>query len=450
MKIVLANLKPDLSKRAEKPSIKQLFPTLHFPSGLGIIAHVLKDNGFQFTVIDTYIESTTEEFFSSIEVQKPDIILISAYLGNYTYPFLLDVVRRVKSIHNRCLIVIGGPITAAIPNLLMDKTPVDILVRGEGEITIIELLKRLSSGSYDPSRLEFLHDLKGIYIRNDEGTFFTGHRDRIAVLDNSPFPLYEAFPIESYVNYLKRTNRCWDISASRGCPHNCRFCKLTFGKKVTRKATRSVIAHMKYIADQYGIHKFNFVDDNFLNSRQIIEETVSILHSEDIKDLKWRFQGRADMISPAQVEQMAAVGLYDISFGIESGSQIMLNRYGKRLNISRALENLKEIQTIVDIHCSFIVGGPEETWDDIKKTEKFVRRLKLRNVNIGFLTLFPETDLYIAAKRDGYIADEHEYVMRLGPAYAWPYTNISSLKDDELLEARNLLRSTAEEFSVQQ
>lgn len=442
MKILIANLSPEESHISNR-SLESRITTLHFPMGLGIVAAVLKGAGFQFLVYDSYVNGTRDGFLQTIEAEKPDIVLLSGFLGNYTYAFVKDVARQIKSINPYTMIIIGGPMASTIPDLLISKTMVDYAIKGEGECTIIELLDAIGK-KIDPSRV------KGVYFKDSSGNVvFAGEHERIKNLDEYPFPFYDAFPIEPYVSYLKETGRCWEISTSRGCYASCSFCKLTFGKKITSFSNERVIEHMVSVSEKYGINRFNLVDDNFLNNPKKVDDFCASLKKHPYQ-FKWRFQGRADRISPETVEKMAEVGLFDISFGIESGSQEMLNRYGKKLDIKKALTNLQAIKGMVRIHATFIVGGPAENWKTIKETELFIKKLKLNNAGIGILTLFPGTVFYNEAYKEGLIRDDDEYCMNLGPVYDKPYTNISDMTDYELLKARDMLVETASEFGVYQ
>lgn len=439
MRILIANLMPETSRGGADPGSKKKFGTLHFSLGLGIIAAVLERAGRSFNVYDSYVAGTTAGFLESIKRDMPDVILLSGFLGNYTYPFIKDVAANIKKINPAVAIAIGGPMASTIPELLASRTLIDFIVKGEGERTIPELLDAIEINLAPEG-------VKGVYFKDPSGKIvFTGERERIENLDNYPFPLYDAFTMEPYVNYLRETGRCWEISASRGCYGHCHFCKLTFGQRIAAYSPRVVVNHMIRISERYGIDRFNFVDDNFLNTSKRIDEFISVLKAQPQK-FKWRFQGRADKITPDLVEKMAEAGLYDISFGIESGSQEMLDRYGKRLDIKKAHTNLAAIRDVVDIHATFIVGGPGEDWDTIAETENFIKRLKLKYIGVGILTLFPGTVLYDHAKRGGIIGDENEYCMNLGPVYDRPYVNISDLSDSELLSARDRLMNAALSF----
>lgn len=439
-KVLLANLAPETGASGYgDEALKKRFVTLHFPMGLGIVAAVLKKAGIPFEVYDSYVNGTSDGFLSKVASNKPDAILLSGFLGNFTLRFIQEISRKIRECSPATKIVIGGPIGTTVPELLITRTDIDYVVIGEGEVTSVELVSVINGGGDGTA-------VRGIAFRDIRSQpVFTADRERIKNLDEHPFPLYSAFKMEPYASYLKETGRCWEISASRGCYAKCNFCKLTFGQKITYYSCKAVVDHMCYINETYGINRFNFVDDNFLNNAKRIEEFSKLLQSARYQ-FKWRFQGRADKITPKDVEVLSKVGLYDISVGIESGSQEMLDRLGKNLNINAALENLVAIREIVDVHATFIVGGPGESWETVRATERFIRELKLNNAGIGILTLFPNTKFYDKAVKDGIIKNEYEYCMQLGPVYDWPYVNISSLSDDELISARDQLVNVAAEF----
>ncbi len=439
MKILLANLSQPYGDLSHSHLQKRLASTLHFPIGLGIIANVLKKIGREFDSYDSYTYGTTEGFLKKVEQDNFDTILLSGFLGNYSYPFFKTLSQQLKEINPSCKIITGGAMASTIPELLVTRTSVDVAVVGEGELTIVELLDRLEA-------VQSLENLKGIAFQDDKGkAVITGQRERIDHLDESSFPFYEAFSVTPYLEYLEKTGRCWEIIASRGCFWRCTFCKRAFsGQKVTSYPTNLIVDHMLEVLSKYGICKFNFVDDNFLNNPKKALEFAETLNKRS-QSFTWRFQARADQISPDVIEKLVRVGLFDISFGLESGSQEMLNRYNKKLNIHKAIANLEAIQEMVEIHATLIVGGPGENWDTIKETEQLIRRLHLK-ASVGILTPFPGSAVYIQALQDGLIKDEEEYCMNLGPIYVKPYVNLSNLSDAELLRAKEILQETSAEF----
>ncbi len=440
MKIILANLLPEINDVQARKANQNKFKSLNFPMGLGIIANVLTKAGFPFQTIDTYVKDTTAQFLEMVTIEKPDCILMSGFLGNFMYGFLLNLSQNIKRRSPNSQIIIGGPIACTIPELLVSRCFIDYAVVGEGEKTIIELL-------YAIQARDSVRNIKGIVFKDASGeVIFTGDRERIKNLDqDSEFPLYNAFPIQQYIDYLNTTGRCWEISTSRGCYGKCTFCKLTFGSKITSFSNQAIIRHMQFVYERYGINRFSFVDDNFLNNPIKAQEFVDILMGQNI-NFKWRFQGRADMVSPEFVKRASEVGLFDISFGIESADPTILKVYKKKLDIDKAFSKLMVIKDMIKINCNFIVGAPGETWTTIKKSEQFIKGLKLKNINAGILMLFPGTELYSDALKKGCIKDEHQYCLDFGHPYDYPYINVCELSDEELIQAKQMLIDAAKQI----
>lgn len=436
MKILIANLNPDHNNSNSGHKILNK-RTLHFPTGIGIIAQSLKEDNRCFEVIDTYVNIYHFNIIKEIENIKPTVILISGFVGNYYYRYLKDIVRKIKIILPDVIIILGGPIATVIPEIIIKNTEVDYAVIGEGEKTIIELLSALETG-YDVS------SVNGIcYARDDYIPEFTAPRKRIERLSEKTFPLYDDFPINEYISYLEKTNRCWELSASRGCINQCTFCNRIFGNKITFYHPESIVNHMIYVHNKYGINRFNFVDDNFLNNTKWVYKYMKSLQNQK-NDFKWRFQGRISSASVSLISDMKKLGLFGISFGFESGSQKMLNTYKKKSNIEHMEAILKKILPIVEVNGTFIVGGPGENHQTIGETEIFIRKTGLKNINAGILTLFPGSYLYKEAVREGLIDDEEKYCLELGPVYQKPYVNLSSLSDSDLINAKNYLNQLSQ------
>lgn len=442
MKIVLVNLAPAQTKKNfdfKTQVLEYKFEQLTYPAGLSIIASVLKAAKIDFRTYDTYVDTNPSQLLAEITREGCDIFMTSGFLGNYTYSFFKTFFDEVHKALPSCQIVVGGPIASTIPDFLVENANVDIAVVGEGEETVIDLLESLEIGRP-------LETVNGIVFRDDkESLVRTPARQRLTNLDVWPLPDTEAFDAHPYVDYLKKTDRCWELVASRGCYGGCTFCKRVFGRKLSRLSPYRAIEYMDDIHDKFGITKFNFVDDNFLSSKKQTIEFADILKKHSVK-YKWRFQARLDAVSSEMIEILSEVGLYDVSFGIESGSQRMLDSYKKKITVEKILNVISEVKRFVDVHGTFIVGGPGENWDTINETAELIRSLELNNAGVGILTPFPGTEVYAMARDQGLIADEEAYFSKLGPVYTIPYVNMSDLTDAQLLEARDMLENVSRQF----
>lgn len=431
--IYLANLeqKPEGERRDR-------FRTLHFPTGLGIISGVLSTTDHELRVVDNYIsDRKMEDILQELKDAQPDYILFTGFLGNYQYGFFKTISHKLRELCPNVVLVAGGPMATTVPELLITHSAVDYLVIGEGEETILDLLDAIESGR-QPS------EVKGIAYRGENGqAILTSERPRMKDITGFPFPKYELFNMETYIEYLKDTGRCWEISTSRGCFASCKYCKLTFGRKITFRPVAHIIEEMRLIKERYGIDRFNFVDDNFLINEKRIEEFVDGLRACD-ESFRFRFQGRADLITRRLACMLREVGCFDISFGLESGSQKMLDYMGKILDVKKAEKNLIEVlDEGIDIHATFIVGMPIEDEETIGETKAYIERIGLPQVSVGILTPFPATEVYRLAKEKGLVVDDDEYCEGLGVVYEDVYVNLTEYSDEQLCRWRDEINSIA-------
>ncbi|GAA5262990.1 B12-binding domain-containing radical SAM protein [Methanocalculus sp. MC3] len=433
MNLLFANLFWEYGEDLSKENMNHL----QFPTGLAIIAaEIYQKRNDELYVIDNYISNANDsDILKFIEVNNIDVILLSAYLGNYQYRFLKKFVNEISSDEVNCKIIIGGPLASTVPKTLLEnissKDEEVILVIGEGEKTIIDLLNNIDSKGD-------LSNVNGIGFIKNKKYIQTRPQERIMRLDEHPYPAYDLFNISKYVSYVKETNRCWELCTSRGCYGRCVYCKRVFGNSISMKSPEYIVKEMEDFFIRYGIKRFNFVDDNFLNSTKQINDFYNSLKNSEY-DFVWRFQGRADRFTPALANKLVEVGLYDVSFGIESGSPTILKEMNKKIDIEIAKKNLLNLPKNLDTHASFIIGMPSESHKTIEQTVKFIEDTRIKNINAGILTVFPGTPLYEKVRKLGIIMDEDDYCNRLGPVYVKPYINLTSYSDHQLLLWQDLV-----------
>lgn len=435
MNLLIANLHNDLCNNS-------LYNMQHlqFPTGLATIAGaIIKKRYDNIYVVDNYVSHLlNEDIFNCIGLNKIDCILMSSYLGNYQYLYLKNIVSELSEKFSNIKIIVGGPLATTIPELLQRNVVAGdrqlICVIGEGEDTVIDLLSCIENNGD-------LNRVAGISFKIDGNIVTTRARKRIKSLTVDNFPSYDLFEMEKYVDYVKTNGRCWEISASRGCYNRCSYCKIVFGNNISFFSTKSIVQEMESVYDNYGISHFNFTDDNFLNSEQQVLQFVNELQYSDIK-FSWRFQGRVDKLDPGLVEKMRQVGLFGVSLGIESGSEVIIQEMNKNLDLKQAKTVINHLNDQdITVHASFIVGMPSESPDTIQQTLNFIASAKPINVNAGILTLFPGTALYNHAIKTGIIEDEDSYLCNLGPVYTKPYTNLTKYSDEAVVEWLELIKN---------
>ncbi len=159
---------------------------------------------------------------------------------------------------------------------------------------------------------------------------------------------------------------------------------------------------------------------------------------------KFRFQGRVDKLGDINIiKNLKRVGCFDICYGIESGSQEIIDYMGKNININNAKENInKVLASDINVHASFIIGMPIESSESIDKTIQFIKETEIKNVNAGILTLFPGSDLYNYAIERKYIKDEDEYCEKLGEVYEQVHVNLTDYDDEQLIQWKNDVKNS--------
>lgn len=274
-----------------------------------------------------------------------------------TLPFVLPAIERWKRAHPEATVVLGGPGPSGDPRGIVETFPcVDIVVAGEGELTMAELASCLEGGDR-----EDLEHVRGIAYRRGGETRVTEPRERISDLDSLPMPLYERVRMEEYplVN----------IVFSRGCPYRCTFCDVAplWGRRQHRRSAAAVAEEMAYLSERFGTREFEFTDETFVLKREAVLDFCRIVRAKGI-DASWSCTGRVNLVDDALLEELAASGCSALFFGIESGSDAVLDRIRKEFSISEAIETLRAAAARMHVVASFIWGFPFETRRDLADT----------------------------------------------------------------------------------
>lgn len=395
----------------------------NFPLGLGYIAAVLLKEGYRVNVLDINAERLDKEQVIE-KIDDYDIFGIGGLVTTYNYvTWLINEIKKQQE----GKIVVGGGLS--VINELMLKKGADIVVNKEGELTIVDLLNNLDN----------LKSVKGIHYKNKNGKIIRNkERELIQNLDEIPFPAWHLFPVETYIRATSQGSsslRKMNILFGRGCPYGCKFCWHNFGRNTRLRSVDNVIEEMKILIKNYGIQYFAFVDEQFtVNKNKVFE------FCEKVKGLnvKWGCMSRVNTVSEDIINTMKKSGCNFITFGIESGSQSMLNNMNKGTTVEQGIKALKITQKAgIRTHASFIVGTPGETPETIWETVKFCKKVKLKlRVELYFMLPFPGTEMWNYAISKGLIKNEEEFIKKLGEAKDFKI-NLTDMSDEELIRLKN-------------
>jgi anaerobic magnesium-protoporphyrin IX monomethyl ester cyclase len=369
---------------------------IFIPLGIGYLAAVLENNGYTVDVIDCQVlKPTCKELEGELTRLQPDIVGVTS--ATLTYEPALEIVRTAKRACPNCLTMLGGPhVTVMDEETLTESPEVDIVVRGEGEQTMLELAHLLSN-----SNMKNLGEVAGVTFRKNGQIFRTHDRSFIQNIDTLPYPALKHFQLSKYRVFGKTY---LPIITSRGCPFQCTFCLSSrmCGKSFRVRSPRKVVDELECLKDTYGAEAFAFYDDTFTFDRKRVLEICEEMKKRNV-DLPWDCRTRVDQVSKEVLVKMRDANCQLIHFGVESGSQKMLDAMKKGTTVEqneKAIKLTKEVGISVAI--SVIVGYPGETMDMFKQTLDFIRRTEPDYVYMCEAVPYPGTELYKLLKDSGW------------------------------------------------
>jgi len=416
MKILLINPPQTFYLDSESPAGS-------LPLGLMYIAAVLDKAGYTVEILDAFMSDVVPQkigdaltvglSFNQIEAEihhrKPDIVGISgpftSQIGN-----TLKVSEMVKKVNPNILTIVGGPHVSTVPEeFLKEAQTVDIVVIGEGEYAILEIVEYFEGK-------KTLSNILGIAYRQEGHVIVNGVRPFLENLDELPYPAYHLVDMEHYltnkkVGYRSFQNRAISMVTSRGCPFNCCFCSvhLHMGKKFRAHSAQYVLNHIQHVVDTYKVKNLFFEDDNLTFDLQRFEAICDGLIEHKIK-IGWETPNgvRADCLTPVLLKKMKQSGVVSIFVGVESGDQEILNNIiCKSLNLDDVVEFAKNAKQIgLKTGAFYIIGFPGEKKENMQRTVDFALMLKQKyDVGMHLFTATPTfgTRLYEQCKTNNYL-----------------------------------------------
>jgi len=365
------------------------------PLGPAHLAAVLLEDGFEVEIFDLVIEKDPDRLLKErFETEPPALVGISATIFSLSSAF--EVAGRIRELAPGAGIVLGGPATVFPPADLFARCgDLDFIVVGEGEMTLLHLARAVREG-----RPPGPHP--GLASKKGSGIEFSPPGNPVD-LDSLPPPARSLLPNDIY-----RMHPPFGISppatlmeTARGCPCQCSFCTIP-GKLRTRSPER-VIEEVSDLAADFGIREVHFVDPTFTWDRDRIREICAGLMSMPPTERPaWSCKTRPDCVDASLLERMAAAGCYMISYGVESGSQAVLDRLDKEMNVEEMETALIATRRAgIGSLVYLLVGSPGETDETMESTFSLVRRTRPDYVLYGELLPDPASRLTLEAVARG-------------------------------------------------
>ena len=386
------------------------------PLGLLYIGAVLEKEGVPVEIVPANVLGLGwKDIEAKIRREKPDIVGVTITTENRFQSFRL--IRLAKKAHPGCLSVLGGPHASMAAEDCLEHIPeLDIVVRGEGEYTMLDICRAWDA---EPV-LESLADIPGIMVRRGGRPFANPPRPPIMDLDSLPFPAYHLVPFEKY-NFSFPVPGQGDLPAvnvmtSRGCPFNCSFCAtpINWGRHVRMRSPENVVREIELLKARYGIRVVFFFDDTFNASPKRADAICDLMIARKL-DVFFKCDVRMDIMNRPLLEKMKAAGLFHLSFGLEAGSdRVRHDIVGKDIEMAD-FHNLvrwcNELDVIANVF--FIFSHPTETWAEAGETMGLIEEYQERiEGSIAILHIYPGTPLERLAKENGFLPKDFTWTRR--------------------------------------
>jgi len=350
-----------------------------------------------------------DELGKKIENYHPDVVGCSSLSTCNTY-LVARTLQLARKVQPDALTVTGGQhFTFTDIESLQAYPEIDVIVRGEGEVTFTELVKaRMNNSS--------LNEIAGITFQGEEGIHRNPDRPLIQDLNTLPYPGYHLVKDLVHKYHFEamggRGNNYALVEGGRGCPHQCTFCTQWrhWCGKWRVKTPERIADEMEFIYNEFGSRFIWLTDDNFGPGDRAQRLSEELLKRDIGDDLMWFVQMRCDDVVNIKdsLPLMRKSGLQWVMMGVESPNPDTLELYNKGIEANMALEAVKLLkENDIFTHAMFIIGDRKDTHESIAELRKFVNLMDPDFVIYTVLTPFPGIEFYDEAKEKGWIEDHN-------------------------------------------
>lgn len=326
-----------------------------------------------------------------------------------------DVAGVIKSVGRDIPVIIGGPHASSFTEEILGDNNVDVVVKGEGENTFLELLQAF----------EFYRDLRGIQgiaFRENGSIIQTMPRTAIEDLDALPFPAWDLLDLEAYTRFKGAGawggRRYISVFTSRACPYKCNYCHTNFGKKFYARSPENVVEELEILNKKYGFVEFEFLDDIFNLDRPRVMEICDLILARNLK-IRMMFPNglRSDILTEELLSKMKEAGTCYISIAIESASKRIQKLIQKNLLIDKAKRTIEICDKLgIYTHGYFMLGFPTETREEMQSTIDFAAQSPLVSASFFCVTPFKGTSLW----------DKYHHIVE---RYSQPFQNFDYFRN---------------------
>jgi len=406
-------------------------PRVVAPLGISYIAAFLERNGQEVRILDAVgsgwrfkepVSLGGREFIrvglpdskirEAVSSWRPDIVGVTCLFSSQAHN-AHKVARLVKSVDGEIATVFGGAHPSVMAERTLQDPNVDFVVTGEGEVTMLELVKSLDNPRSYP-------DIMGLAFKKDGKAVVNPPRPFIADIDSLPLPARHLLPMEEYFRAAaghgaaERKSRFTSMITSRGCPRNCIFCSIhtVWGHSWRPRSPEAVLDELELLVREYRVEEVHFEDDNLTLNPKRMEAICDGIMERGL-DISWATPNGVDIntLNRDLLKKMRDSGCYWLCFGLEHGDPYFRDKViGKSISGEHARKVVRLANDLgIWTNGFFIIGLPGETPKTVKRTIDFAKELDLDFASFFIATPYPGTRLYELAASEGYITEEPDW-----------------------------------------
>jgi len=313
----------------------------------------------------------------------------------------LRVFKEIKKISPDVITITMGPHVTALTKETLEKNPdLDFILLYEPELTFKQLIEFIEAGRKD------FENIKGLAFRKDGEIKINERREYLDDLDQLPIPRHDLLPLKKYQFPFMASSFVF-VVPSRGCPYLCTFCRqpIMWERKIRLRSPESIIKELK-ILKKLGVNEFIFQSDTFTVDRDFAIELCKKIIDEDLK-FRWSTNSRVDTMDEEMLKWMKKAGCWMIAYGIESGSQKILDKSKKQITINQIKEAINLTHDVgIKVYGYFIIGLIGETKETIKQTIDLAKKLPITFAIFHTAAPYPDTEFYKEVKKNGWLVSE--------------------------------------------
>jgi len=394
--ILLIN--PPLVDYDKRKRPKTILNTSYYPPmGIAYLASFLKRAGFNAVTINIdAVRYGISKIPKLLKIIKPKVIGICINSDDI-YPISHKIIKKIKEVIDVPLVV-GGVFSTSNPEFLLKKDQVDYVARGEGENTLLELMKLLIYNDGNLAKINGLsYKVNGKIVHNPA-------RELIKNLDDIPFPTWDKFTVNRCFVSVSYKNPAFAITASRGRHYRCAFCSLSVFQYYRFRSPKNVVDEIKHLINKFNIKDITFLDPTLnVNPKWVISLCKELI-KQNLK-IKWRCLCRVDKINEKMIAYMKAAGCYNIALGIETSKDEFLNFLQKDFTIEQVESAISIVKKYkIEILAYFMYGIPGQKISDLEHNFKFIKKINPDYLVLQSLFPISNSKLYNLALSKGWLS----------------------------------------------